>query len=401
MADQDPPIPNSNGADPPKPKSLREVAEAAYDELLDGADDNDEPDAGDDAGAQPAGQGAQPRDTRGRFTAREPGEPGEADGQPQVAPAPQEPPSAATPAQPAPVAGRSTEPPQHWSAEDREMFARQAPEAQAFLLRRHQDMERVVTQRTQAAGQAVEFVQALAPVYSDPAIAESLGRAGVSFVDAIGQWALFHRRAIDPDVNVRKALLQELAQRMQLDPAAVADSRPSIAGVQLTEEQLRDPAIRFVADTVSKSNQRVQALESTIERIQREGSERQRAEAQRFTRWGIDSFAEEKGADGQPLRPHFDAVLPQIIELFKANPTRDLNEAYQTALWMNPQVRTGLVTAERNSVSQAASNARAAQAVRSNLRGRSATVSKPAADAGQPKSLRQTLEDAADEVGIT
>ena len=65
----------------------------------------------------------------------------------------------------------------------------------------------------------------------------------------------------------------------------------------------------------------------------------------RVTRWGIDAFAEEKGPDGKPLRPDFDTVLPQIIELFQNNPQRDMREAYETARWINPQTRAKLIEA--------------------------------------------------------
>jgi hypothetical protein len=375
--------------------SLREVAEAAYDDLIAGDDEG-----GGDQESQETGQDDQPRDTKGRFVAREPSEPGEADDGPAAAPAPQESPSEATPTQPAPEAGRSTEPPQHWSADDRAVFSRTAPEAQELILRRHREMEQFVTQRTQAAAQAVEFVSALAPVYQDAEISASLQQAGVTFADAIHQWAGFHKRFMSPDPQVRQGLFYELAQRAGIDPAAMAanGNRPGPTS-PLTEEQLKDPTIKFIADTLGKSTQRVQALESTIERIQREGIEQQRAEAQRFTRWGIDTYAEEKDQQGNLLRPHFDAVLPHIIELYRANPQRNLDEAYQTALWMNPQIRSELVNAERRTIQHQASNERARQAVRSNLRGRSGSVTAPVEN-GQPKSLRQTLEEAADELGI-
>jgi hypothetical protein len=31
----------------------------------------------------------------------------------------------------------------------------------------------------------------------------------------------------------------------------------------------------------------------------------------------IDQFADEIGTDGKPLRPHFNTVLPIILDLFK------------------------------------------------------------------------------------
>ncbi len=52
-------------------------------------------------------------------------------------------------------------------------------------------------------------------------------------------------------------------------------------------------------------------------------------EAIKATRREIDAFADERGPDGKLLRPDFDALLPQIIELFKADPNRDLAETYE------------------------------------------------------------------------
>ena len=50
-----------------------------------------------------------------------------------------------------------------------------------------------------------------------------------------------------------------------------------------------------------------------------------RAQAgEQHARANIDQFADEVGADGKPLRPHFNAVLPILLDLFKANPQRSL-----------------------------------------------------------------------------
>lgn len=383
MADDPTQTSNSNG-ELPKPKSLREVAEEAYDELIAGDDEaTDEPETG---------QEAQPRDTKGRFVARESGEPGEADDGPTDAPAPPESPSEATPAQPAPVAGRSTEPPQHWPAEDREMFAKLPQEGRDFLLRRHNDMERFVTQKTTAAAQAVEFVNAVAPAFQDPAIAGSLQQAGVSPVEAVHQLLGFHKRFLtDP-----AGLIRDLIAHAKLDPAALAPSRPG--PTDLPPEMAKDPAMKFIAETIGKSQQRVLAVEQRLEQTQRENEEQRREELRRQTRAFVDYQAGEKDAQGNPLRPHFDTVINEIITLYKADRNRNLDEAYQEALWMNPTTRAMLVNADRATAQQAASNERARQAVKSNLKGRSVAASAPA-QAGN-KSLRETLEEAADELGI-
>jgi hypothetical protein len=395
MSDQGRPPPN--GADEPR-KSLRDIAEEAYDEVLDAAESDEE--QGD--AEQDVDDGTQPRDAQGRFVARTPeAQPGEAE-QPS-APSPEDQSTAPQPQQPQPAApASSTEAPANWSEQDRQMFGKLPQEAKTFLLKRHQDMEADYTRKAQASAAAVSFAQGLSPVFTTPAIAENLKAAGWSASDAIKEWAGFHLRAINPDPRVRAGLVAEMIQRLNVDPAAFAMmSRQAPAGVtpQLSEADLKDPAIRYFADHVGRTLQDVQALRGELETMRRQEAERLSEESQARTRWGIDQFASEKDGQGNLLRPYFDAVLPQMIELFRADPDRDMGEAYQTALWMNQEVRQRLVAAERQTVEQQQGNRRAAQAVRSNIRGRTNPVSAPAEQQGK-RSLRDTLEQAADEVGI-
>jgi hypothetical protein len=293
----------------------------------------------------------------------------------------------------------SNQPPQHWSEQDRQAFSALPPAGQEFLLRRHTEMERDYQGKAQAAATAVQFTQSLAPIFQDPVIAGSLQQAGVSPHDAIGQWAGFHRRAMDPNPAVRAALHQELGQRMGLNPAATGQmSQPG--QVALSEEDLKDPAIRYFADHISKTFQETQALRGQLNQMQQETQQRANAEVLKVTRWSIDSFADEKDASGQPKRPHFDAVLPLMIDLFRANPERDLQEAYDYAIWAVPSVREKLLAAERQGIQQQQGNLRARQAVRSNVRGITSPVAKPAGD-GKSSGLRATLEAAAEEIGLS
>lgn len=385
----------SNGSTQPEvtPRpSLRDVAEAAWDKVQDAADDTgNEPTQ--EAEPQDAGQSVQRRDSLGRFApADQVAKPGE---QSQADPAPTNDPKAPGVAKPADPAHGSNQPPQHWSEQDRQTFAKLTPEGQQFLLRRHTEMERDYQSKAQAAATAVQFTQSLAPVFQDPVIAGSLQQAGVSPFDAIAQWAGFHKRFMtDP-----AGLLQELAQRAGLNPAATGQmSRPGQT-VALSEEDLKDPAIRYFADNIGRTLSDVQALRAELNQMRQQDAQRQTAEAMKVNRWSIDQFADEKDAQGNLKHPHFDAVLPHMIELFRANPERPLQEAYDMAIWAVPSIRQSLIAAERNSVQQQQANQRARQAVRSNVRGVTSPVTKPASE-GKPKGLRATLEAAADEVGL-
>ena len=382
-----------NGATEPQeaPKSLRDIAEAAYDKVERGID----PDSGDDAQSQPIDGDGRARDARGRFAPKGEEQPGEAAAE---RPSPTD--TAASAAKPVEPAPTGTQPPQHWSEQDRTMFARQTPEAQSFLLRRHTEMERDYTAKTQANASAVQFTSALAPVFQEPTLSGHLQQAGMSPYDAIQQWAGMHRRALNPDPRERVNLLVDMAQGMGLDPAAIfATSRQS--GPALSEEEQKNPAIRYFADHLGRTSSEVQQLRNTVQNLV-QGSQRAAEQQQlKVTRWGIDSFAEEKDEQGNPAHPHFDACLPQIIELFRANPNRDLREAYQTALWMNGETRQAQLDAAERSRQQRAANERAAMANRSNVRGRTVPVTgRQPADPNRPRSLREVIESAADEIGF-
>lgn len=393
MSDQSQTPPLSNGAEQPpaaEPRqSLREIAEAAWDELEPAADDGSEP---------PSGQDGRQRDSLGRFAPADPAaKPGEQsnDPAPQIVPDASDP---AKPVDPAPTPGSSNQPPQHWAEADRKTFATLPPAGQEFLLRRHTEMERDYSAKTQAAATAVQFTQSLAPVFTHPVIAGALQAEGISPAEAINQWAGFQARAVDPNPQVRIGLLQELAKRMGLvNPAANGQQSPPILQ-GLSEEDQKDPVIRQFADHIGKTLQDVQALRGELTQYQQRDAERQNAETLKTTRWAIDSFADEKDAQGRPLRPHFDAVLPALMEMFRINPQRDMQEAYDTAIWSVPSIRAQLIAAERNSVQKQQGNERARQAVRGNVRGITSPVAKPASD-GKKGGLRATLEASADEVG--
>lgn len=397
---------NSNGASSPSPepkRSLRETLEAAWDTVVENAPEpGDAGDGGDPAAPPPVDSGERPRDESGRWVKRE-AQPGEA-AQPSqrtehpAPPSPQQPQAAApSPAQ----AGGAAQAPANWSAEDRSAFDELTDKGKAFILRRHSEMEGFVQQRVQANAQAASFAQSLAPIFTDQRIARSLQEAGVGPGEAIQQWAGFHLRFLTDPVN----MIGELIQRARIDPAVFASGTPP-AGQPgslppgLPKEAMSDPTIKFIADQFGRSNSDIMALRGELQAMQRSTQERQAAEVMRVTRWGIDSFAEEKDAQGNPLHPHFDAVLPHIIQLFKADPQRDLREAYETALWMDGNTRSGLLQRERQTVAQQQSTQRASQQVRSNATGRTHPVTPPPRPEGQKRSLRDALEQAADQVGL-
>lgn len=377
-----------NDAPEPREPSLREIAEAAYDDV---SEDNQ--DDGED-GPSDRGDG---RDRRGRFAAnKERSQTGEAEDEP---PSPDKP--AETQTQPDPARG-SNQPPEHWSAEDRAAFDRLPPDAKNFFMRRYSEMEADYTRKSQANAQAVQAVNALTPIFQDPDIARSLQENQLHPIQAVQDWARMHKAAISPDYRVRASTLYEIAERMGFDPAKVfaTNRQPE---PQLPDHLQKDPAVQFFANQASRTEGELQALRAQLQQLQQfQQTETQRSEdeALQRTRQSIDSFADEKGQDGRPLRPYFDRVMQRLINAYKMNPQQDMQQVYDEACWADPQIRKELMHAEWSRQQHSQSNQRAQQAVRSNVRGLTSPVSKPSQEKKGNGSLRDTLENSADEVGF-
>jgi hypothetical protein len=259
-------------------------------------------------------------------------------------------------------------------------------------------MEADYTRKSQASAGAVSFAQSLAPVFGDPVIQGSLQQHGLNALDAINQWAGFHKRAMSPDVGERINLLVELTQNMGLDPARLF-AQPS-PPPQLSQEDMNDPAIQFFANQQSRTQGELQALRGELQQMRQAEQQQRDAYILEETRWNIDQFADEKDQQGRPLRPYFDAVVEDIIELFKADPNRDLQDTYDRCVWANPETRRHMQETQRHQFQNHNSVERARLASRGNTRGMTAPVSRPNSSQTGNGSLRDVLAASADEVGF-
>jgi hypothetical protein len=397
---------SNNGASPPQP-SLREIAEAAYDSLENSAEEVTQEPQEPAEPAEPLASDDRPRDKSGRWVAKSTVQPGEAIERPPLAdPAPKQKVSEPSATEPDPAAqARSNQAPEHWSAEDKAVFAKLPSEGQAFLLKRHGEMEAEFTRKAQASAGAVQFTQSLAPVFTDRRIQTSLQQSGLNPTQAIQEWAGFHVRATSPNMQDRFNVLVDLTERMGLDPARIfvaLNKSPLPEG--LSEAELKDPAVKFFADRLGQTTGELNALKSEISRIQQREAQENQAKAQaneQHAKQNIDQWADETDSDGRPLRPHFNAVLPIILDLYRANPQRNLAEAYDAACWAHPDVRKQLLAAEyqRNQSRHDVEKAKIAQ--RGNVRGlTSPAVKPPGANGPSRGSLRDTIEQSAEEVGF-
>lgn len=123
----------------------------------------------------------------------------------------------------------------------------------------------------------------------------------------------------------------------------------------------------------------------------------QREQQQQFSQIAssIQSFAEEKNANGQPLRPYFDELLPDIqivVQRQLANGQKpDLNTAYETAIRMNDAVWQRVQAAKTAAATKAAAEKRTKEALEAKRAGFSLSGSSDGASLEPPKSIDEAI----------
>jgi hypothetical protein len=378
--------PTSPSGETEAPLSLREIAESAYDDIVDARDNPPEP---------VVDTGGRQRDEYGRFARAEPGE-----AEAEEPPSPDDQIDAPRNERPTqPPRGEAAGAPENWSQADKDVFAKAPPEIQAWAIRRHSEMEGDYQRKVQTYAAAAQFAQGVSPVFSDQRIAQSLQQWGITPQDAVKEWGQFHLQAIDPNPQVRAGFILDLAQRIgvPLNPAAFGQPNQQPSG--LPPEVAKDPAIKFFADYLGQISTEVQAVKARTGQMEAASRQQLEQEATRVTKQGIDDFADMKDDKGNLLHPFFDEVIAGIQELYAANPRYNLREAYEKAIWSNPATREKMMQRQAQIAQRQLSDQRASQAARLNVRGRTSPVANGAIKHG-PMSLRDTIEAAADELGM-
>lgn len=235
----------------------------------------------------------------------------------------------------APAAAQTTaEPPPTWNAEHKALFAKQTPEAQAFLLDRHRDMEADYTRKTQ---QLASFRQDFEPVQQLMAPhMDAMRQAGMTPARMVQAWMGVEHRFMNGDgVNA----IRDIAKAYKIDLAQVASgSPPAVQPGQVDPTAAVDPTLQPLV-------QQIQALtQDANQRHQRDAqAEINRANA------AVDTFRAAVDDKGQPLHPHFAEVEQMMTRLAiaarQAGEMPDLNAIYEQAVYATPSVREKVLAA--------------------------------------------------------
>lgn len=280
------------------------------------------------------------------------------------------------------AAQSAVEAPSAWSAADREMFAKQSPEAKQWLLRRHKEMEDGFQKRMQEISPTRRLNEELDEVFKPHE--EVMRQAGMTRAQAIRELVGWKERL---DKNPLEAL-------KYLAHISGVDLKQAIEGAAAADPAGESP-------TVVELRKQVQELTGQIQRVT--GTQNDQQMKAQLSQ--VQAFAEEKDAQGQPLRPHFDEVAKDVaamIRIAKSNgETVTLQDAYDRAVHANPSTRAKLLAAneaerrrkdeeERKAKAEAARKASA-----TNIEGQGAASTL----AAQTGSIREDLESAFSAVG--
>lgn len=302
-----------------KAPSLRETLAAAMAEAGDGAVDQ-------------SASGAAARDAQGRFAKAGQGADASAARTPSTTepktPGPQDEPSAGDPP------ARTIAPPPSWSAAAKADFDKLPQHIQNEVLKREADIERGKAQWDQKAQRLNRLDAVLQPR------SERFRLSGID--EATALQALF--AAQDYLERDPAGGLTYLARQYGIDPSALA------------RQSGRQP------QTGARPDPHFQALAREVETLKGALAQQQRR-AQDAERSGYLDHVHAFASD--PANLYFENVRERMSRLLKAGTARDLPEAYQQAVWADPDIRPILLRQQEEryrAEAQDAARAKAAQA---------------------------------------
>lgn len=266
--------------------------------------------------------------------------------------------------------------PEHWSATDKETFAKSPRDVQEWALRRDKEMTADYTRKTQDIANFRKTWEPLNDMFA-PHIAQ-----GVNPTSLIQSWA---QVANQLQQNPQQAI-QQLAQQYNVDLNSFTKQKENdIWGEETQPQNYQDP--RF-----SQLEQQFNQLTGQLQ--QRDQAERE-AKVKTFED-NIRSFAEQKTEAGSLAHPHFDELLPDMMNLAKVTQQNgqqpDLQKLYETALWANPSTREKTIAAQQAAAAKKAEDEAIAKARKARQASKSVGGNSTSASLQHDMSLRDMLE---------
>ena len=268
----------------------------------------------------------------------------------------------------------SMEAPSHWSAADREMFNKQPPESQKWLMDRSRAMEAAHTRRSQEIAPMRQLVERWNPYF------DKVGASAPQAIDLVLQTEYKLRTGSqEAKLQVISDLIRDYGVEAPAEPGEEAD------------QVVQDPR-------VDQLNQQLQQMQAGWQQHQMTVTQQQQAarmQAEQQAQTAINAFATHKGDDGKLSHPFFGEVQHEMTKMaqadLKAGIQPDLDDLYDRACWATPSTRSHLLKAEQaQATEQRKQEADKARRAGGQISGTGAPTVE------QPKDIRDTLSAAWD-----
>jgi hypothetical protein len=248
-------------------------------------------------------------------------------------------------------ADKPFEPPNSWSEEEKETFLKLPRELQDAVGRRESERESAFTEKFQDASSAQSKLDALEQIIAPRR--QQWAANGLTEHAAINQLlALSDMASSQPEEFIKM-----LAQNTNTDLANIVNEDSEYYG---EEESVSDPAL----------SERI----GNIEKLLLQNQQAQQAQIQSQAGEHLDSFVNQKNETGGLKNPHYNKVEGIMVNLMQTGQANSLDEAYNQAIWIDPEVRDTLLLARdkrsSNGSNRKSSNSRANKAANVNKRGR-------------------------------
>ena len=276
------------------------------------------------------------------------------------------------------TAETSYEAPADWSADDRAVFDAQSDEAKEFLLRRHTEMQRNYTEKTEAIA--------------------DINRA----IDPYGE--LFERSGVTPGEGLRYLLsahealttkpIPTLEWMLSQHVSSADDARRLIGTLQnqfAVDQQDRD---EFDYGEQPSQPQSDPELLRRLEQLETRGVIQEQEQANHL----VATFSQTTDDQGQPRYPHFEQVRQTMASMYANGMVSNLEEAYDKAVRMDDDLyQQSLSTVKRSALDGEAGKAAKAKSKVLPRGGRNDRPA-PSASSSDDESLADTVGRLYDEL---
>ena len=271
-------------------------------------------------------------------------------------------------------AAKPIEPPQSWSAAAKALWGALPPEVQQEIAKREGDVAKGFEQKANETKAEIEFAKSIRQKF-EPDRAE-LQAAGADEGRAIDYLLEMHRFAKrDPQgylLHAAKALNVDLSHLVQpTQPGETPYVDPELAALRQELAQLKGGL-----SSLTTAQQQAQQAEITGR---------------------INSFKSQTNQDGTPKFPHFDTVRYTMGVLMQSGQAKDMDEAYDMAVYAKPELRAQLL-ADKAKQEEEQRRKEAAEKANAARKAAGTTLSPKASTTVQP-ARKKTIEETAREVG--